>query len=115
MYFEWRVATAGKKALPAGNMSFPKTGEFTAFLFEEIFSFEAVFIFVSWFHGITKKNELRGGMLWRILIAIAISLPVAKGKQAKTLESPNFEKVQNFLFLIRSPKEKSWAHQPIDH
>ena len=52
-------------------------------------------------------------MLWRILIALAISLPVAKGKQAKTLKSANFKKVQNFILLIRFQKVKSWAHQPI--
>jgi len=35
--------------------------DFSATFFEEIFSFEAVFIFVSWVHGIKKKNRGSGG------------------------------------------------------
>ena len=40
-----------------------------------MFRFGAVLFFLSWFKGIRKKkkkNELRGGMLWRILIADGI-------------------------------------------
>ena len=39
-------------------------------LFSENRIFEAIFIFVSWFHEIKKKkNEVVGAGLWRILIA----------------------------------------------